>query len=92
MRTGVPAALAVLESERFRSGDVDTHLLAPLDFTTSSPEDERIAAVAAAIHRRELARRRALEDSDGSRRGWLARSRSGVSAHATPGELGGGGS
>jgi acetyl-CoA carboxylase biotin carboxylase subunit len=90
VRTGAPAALEVLADERFRRGDVDTHLLAGLDLGRSTPEAERTAAVAAAIHRHHLARRRALAEGAGERAGWLARSRKGVSAYPTPDVTGGG--
>jgi acetyl/propionyl-CoA carboxylase alpha subunit len=83
LRTGAPAALAVLDDERFVSGDFDTGILSTMDFSRSSDEDERAAAVAAAIHRRHLARLTALSDSAGSRLGWLARSRAGVSPYPT---------
>ncbi|MEM9801679.1 MAG: acetyl-CoA carboxylase biotin carboxylase subunit [Planctomycetota bacterium] len=80
VHTGLPAALQVLQHERFVNGDFDTHFLESLDIQ-SPPEHEGIVAVAAAIHRHRLARRRALAPSDAARDGWLARNRSGTARH-----------
>jgi len=73
IRTSAPAALAVLEDERFRSGAFDTHLLETLDFTGHVGGEARAAAVAAAIHRWNEARRRALAGRADDRAGWLGR-------------------
>ncbi len=81
VRTGLPAALAVLEHDDFKGGDYDTHFLEgmPLD---PPREWEALVAAAAAIHRHHLARRRALAPEAGGRRAWRARSRSAVSDHS----------
>ena len=84
VRTSLPAALTVLEHERFRSGDYDTHFLESL---TIAPPDQylRITAAAAAIHRHLLAQRRALAPSTADRAGWRDRGRrqdAAVRAHA----------
>jgi acetyl/propionyl-CoA carboxylase alpha subunit len=74
VRTSLPAALTVLEHERFRSGDYDTHFLESL---TIAPPAEwlSITAAAAAIHRHLLAQRRALAPATADRAGWRARGR-----------------
>ena len=75
VHTALPAALQVLEHEKFVEGDFDTHFLEGMEIR--SPEQfEGLAAVAAAIYRHKLAKRRALGPSAGSREGWAARSRS----------------
>ncbi len=72
--TSLPAALTVLEHERFRSGNYDTHFLESL--TLAPPTEYRqIVAAAAAMHRHLLARRRALEPQAGARAAWLERGR-----------------
>jgi len=84
VRTGAPAALRVLEDERFLAGDVDTHLLEGLDLSSppASPRgEEQAAAVAAALYRSITARRTALSSRAGERKGWLARSRAELSSH-----------
>ncbi len=81
VRTGAPAALAVLNDERFLSGDFDTSILASMDFGVTSEEEERLAAVAAVIHRRQMAKRSALSRSSSSREGWLKRSRNTVATY-----------
>ena len=73
--TGAPAALAVLEDERFRSGDFDTHLIESMDFAGHVGAEVRAAAIAAAIHRWNAARRRALAGRASDRSGWAARGR-----------------
>ncbi|MFT5735406.1 MAG: acetyl-CoA carboxylase biotin carboxylase subunit, partial [Planctomycetota bacterium] len=74
VHTGLPAALQVLEHEAFRKGDIDTHFLESL--TITSPEKyEALAAVAAAIYRHNLAKRRALAPADAERTGWMGRAR-----------------
>ncbi len=84
VRTGAPAALAVLEDTRFREGDFDTQLLESMDLTAPRPDDEAVAAIAAAFHRQHLARRRALAGSHGDRRPWLDRARRSLTAYPTP--------
>ena len=84
VRTSLPAALTVLEHERFRRGNYDTHFLESLTIT---PPDQylRITAAAAAIHRHLLAQRRALAPSTADRAGWRDRGRrqdAAVRAHA----------
>jgi propionyl-CoA carboxylase alpha chain len=80
VHTGLPAALQVLEHEAFRKGDIDTHFLESL--TIQSPKElEGLAAVAAAIYRHKLAKRRALAPADAARTGWLNRSRSDTAAY-----------
>jgi acetyl-CoA carboxylase biotin carboxylase subunit len=76
VRTGAPAALLVLEDERFVKGDFDTHFLATLDLSTPRKGEDVLVAAAAAIHRHLLARRKALDTSASTRQAWLARSRS----------------
>jgi acetyl-CoA carboxylase, biotin carboxylase subunit len=72
--TSLPAALTVLEHERFRSGNYDTHFLESL--TLAPPTEHRqLVAAAAAVHRHLLARRKALEPQAGARAGWLERGR-----------------
>jgi acetyl-CoA carboxylase biotin carboxylase subunit len=72
VRTGVPAALAVLEDERFARGEFDTHLLETVDLTARRHE-ARAAALAAALHRWHGARRRALSSGGADRSAWLRR-------------------
>ena len=69
VRTGAPAALVVLEDERFRRGEFDTHFLEGLDLSTPREGEDELVAAAAAIHRHRLARRRALGTSASTRRG-----------------------
>ena len=76
VRTGVPAAFAVLEDERFVSGDFDTHLLETVDLSARQDEAQA-AALAAAIHRWRGARRRALEASRSESVAWARRGRGG---------------
>ncbi len=75
VRTGAPAALLVLEDERFRKGEFDTHFLSTLDLSRPQEGEDAIVAAAAAIHRHLLARRRALSTEAASRRAWKERSR-----------------
>ncbi|MBI5432766.1 MAG: acetyl-CoA carboxylase biotin carboxylase subunit [Planctomycetes bacterium] len=75
VRTGAPAALRVLEDERFQRGEFDTGFLGTLDLSKPSEGEDLIVAAAAAIHRHLLARRRALGTSASSRGAWQARSR-----------------
>jgi acetyl-CoA carboxylase biotin carboxylase subunit len=73
VKTSAPAAMAVLEDERFRSGRFDTHLLETIDFQGRVGAEVEAAAVAAVIHRWNEARRRALAGRANERGGWLAR-------------------
>jgi acetyl-CoA carboxylase biotin carboxylase subunit len=73
VKTSAPAAMAVLEDERFRSGRFDTHLLETIDFQGRVGAEVEAAAVAAAIHRWNEARRRALAGRANDRTGWVAR-------------------
>ncbi|MEL6908011.1 MAG: hypothetical protein AAFP22_21565, partial [Planctomycetota bacterium] len=62
-------------------GDIDTHFLEAL--TIEPPDDyAALAAVAAALYRNGLARRRALAPVEASRGGWLARSRAETASFA----------
>jgi propionyl-CoA carboxylase alpha chain len=81
VRTGAPAALTVLEDERFRAGDFDTHFLEGLDLSAPREGEDELVAAAAAIHRHYLSRRRALATEASSRRAWLERSRRGWTAY-----------
>ena len=74
VHTGLPAALQVLEHDRFRSGDINTHFLESLDIE-SPREWEPLAAIAAAVYRHRLAQRKAMAPTDASREGWRARTR-----------------
>ena len=76
VRTSAPAALAVLEDERFREGAFDTHLLETIDLAARHGGEDETVAAAAAIWRHRLARRRTLSTESADRSGWLARSRS----------------
>ncbi len=90
VRTGAPAALAVLESDAFQQGDFDTHFLEGMEL--SAPEKwEPLVAAAAAIYRHHLARRRALAPKAADRDGWLARARDGVARHVWRADDRGGG-
>ena len=92
VRTGAPAALAVLEDARFRAGDFDTHFLESIDLGARRGGEEELVAAAAAIFRHRRAHRRTLSSRSADRSGWLARSRGGASDHARrAGEHGGGG-
>jgi acetyl-CoA carboxylase biotin carboxylase subunit len=75
VRCSAPAALAVLEHERFQKGDFDTHFLEGLDLTQQHSEHDALVAAAAAIWRHRRATRRALEPRAGERAGWTERSR-----------------
>ncbi len=81
VRTSAPAALAVLEDERFQKGDFDTHFLETIDLTRQHGEFDELVAAAAAIYRHQRARRRTLETASSEREAWLARSRSALSTH-----------
>jgi acetyl/propionyl-CoA carboxylase alpha subunit len=84
VRTSAPAALAVLEDERFRSGDFDTHLLESMDFRGPIGGQAAAAAIAAAIHRWQTARRRSLLGRAQDRSGWLQRGRMNQAERPTP--------
>ncbi len=75
VRTGVPAALAVLEDGRFQGGDFDTSLLESLDLAAHPGEEVKAAAIAAAIHRWTAARRRAVSGGAAGRAPWVRRGR-----------------
>jgi acetyl/propionyl-CoA carboxylase alpha subunit len=75
VRTSAPAALLVLEEERFVEGDFDTHFLNHLDLSTPRHGEDVLVAASAAIHRHLLMRRKALQTSDASRAAWATRSR-----------------
>jgi acetyl-CoA carboxylase biotin carboxylase subunit len=80
VHTGLPAALQVLLHPAFARGEFDTHFLEGL--TIQSPEQySDLVAVAAAIHRHRLARRRALSPKDSARAGWSARTRNELTGH-----------
>ena len=85
VRTSAPAALAVLEDERFQKGDFDTHFLEKLDLSAQRADYDELVAAAAAIYRHGIARRRTLSTSSAEREAWLARGRSGLTAHVAHG-------
>ena len=82
VRTSAPAALAVLEDERFRAGRFDTHLLETIDIQGKVGDQEQAAGVAAAIRRWREARRRSLAGRGDDRAAWVARGRGRLSAWA----------
>ncbi|MCZ6597390.1 MAG: acetyl-CoA carboxylase biotin carboxylase subunit [Planctomycetota bacterium] len=84
VRTGVPAALAVLEHEGFQSGDFDTQFLESMDLSARADPggpggqggrvgEASAAAVAATIHRWTGARRRSLAGGTADREAWWRR-------------------
>jgi len=75
VRTSAPAALAVLEHERFQKGDFDTHFLEGLDLAQQHTEHDALVAAAAAIWRQRKATRRSLAPHAHEREGWTTRSR-----------------
>ena len=75
VRTSAPAALAVLEHERFRKGDFDTHFLEAMDLSRQHSEHDALVAAAAAIWRQRRAARQTLAPREGERAGWTERSR-----------------
>ena len=81
VKTGLPAALAVLEHPDFRAGDYDTHFLESLTLEPPAEYDELVAA-AAVLHRRHLAARQAMSSEASDRSGWRERARRETSAHA----------
>jgi len=76
--------MRVLEDDRFRSGDIDTHLLESMDLTDTG--HHAAAAIAATIHRWHLARRRSLATGADSRAAWGARGRRSALARSREGE------
>ncbi|MCP3914514.1 MAG: acetyl-CoA carboxylase biotin carboxylase subunit [bacterium] len=89
VRTGAPAALAVLEHPDFVAGDFDTHFLESMEL--APPEEyEGLVAAAAAIFRHNQARRRALEPRASERAGWVARGRADFTNHSRRATNGGG--
>jgi acetyl-CoA carboxylase biotin carboxylase subunit len=83
VRTSAPAALAVLEDERFQAGDFDTHFLEKLDLTRPRGDFDELVAAAAAIWRHKKAQRRALGVDTASRTAWKERHRSGLANYST---------
>ena len=88
VRTGLPAALAVLEHPRFVEGDIDTHFLESLSLEPPPAWLELVAA-AAAVHRHHLARRRSLRIAEEDRTGWRQRALNGIAAHVRRSNPGG---
>ena len=87
VRTGLPAALHVLEHPDFVAGDFDTHFLQGLSL--DPPADwEPLVAAAAAVYRHRLARRRALAPRRSDRSGWRDRGRRATSTHVRRAEEG----
>ncbi|MFN0244695.1 MAG: acetyl/propionyl/methylcrotonyl-CoA carboxylase subunit alpha [Planctomycetota bacterium] len=85
VRTSAPAALAVLEDERFQKGDFDTHFLEALDLKRERQDFDALVAAAAAIFRHRQAVRRTLGTDSAARSAWLARSRRGMSDNVAHG-------
>ncbi len=81
VRTSTPAAMAVLEEPRFVEGDFDTKFLESLDLSKARGGFSKLAAAAAALHRRNQARRSALSADASSRRGWVQRYRGSLTDH-----------
>ncbi len=81
VKTGLPAALAVLGHPRFRSGDYDTHFLESLTLEPPAEYDELVAA-AAVLYRRKRNERSAMSPDAADRSGWSERSRRDSSAYA----------
>ncbi|MCC7012737.1 MAG: acetyl-CoA carboxylase biotin carboxylase subunit [Planctomycetes bacterium] len=81
VRTSAPAALLVLEEERFVRGQFDTHFLNHMDLATPRKGEDVLVAAASAIHRHLLMRRKALRTSDSSRAAWGTRSRASLSPY-----------
>jgi acetyl-CoA carboxylase biotin carboxylase subunit len=91
VKTSAPAAMAVLEDERFRAGTFDTHLLETIDFKGRVGGEVAAAAIAAAIHRWNDARRQALAGRANDRSGWLARRAESLAGWSERVPAGGGG-
>ncbi|MBK7875844.1 MAG: acetyl-CoA carboxylase biotin carboxylase subunit [Planctomycetes bacterium] len=85
VRTSAPAALAVLEDERFQAGDFDTHFLEKLDLGAQRADYDELVAAAAAIWRQKKARRETLATTGAGGEAWLARARRGLSTHVAHG-------
>jgi acetyl/propionyl-CoA carboxylase alpha subunit len=83
VRTSAPAALAVLEDERFQAGDFDTHFLEKLDLTRPRGDFDELVAAAAAIWRHKKAQRRAMSVDSASRTAWKERHRGGLANYST---------
>lgn len=83
VRTSAPAALAVLEDERFQKGDFDTHFLEKLDLAQPRGDFDELVAAAAAIYRHKQAQRRALGVEASTREAWKQRHRQGISNYST---------
>ncbi len=81
VRTGAPAALRVLEDERFQRGEFDTHFLEGFDLSAPVADEDRAVAAAVAVRRHHLARRRALGPGASERSDWVARHRGATVAH-----------
>lgn len=75
VRTSASAAMAVLEDERFVSGNFDTALLESMDLKGRVGEQVQAAAIAASVHRWKEARRRAMRGDAADREGWMRRGR-----------------
>jgi acetyl-CoA carboxylase biotin carboxylase subunit len=75
LATGAPAAIRVLGTDEFRSGEYDTHFLESLDLDEDVRGLSKVAAAAATVHRWQLARRQVLGVQAGRRQGWLDRAR-----------------
>ncbi|MEO0649543.1 MAG: acetyl-CoA carboxylase biotin carboxylase subunit [Planctomycetota bacterium] len=84
LSTGAPAAIRVLGTEEFQSGQYDTHFLESLDMAEDVRGLSKVAAAAATVHRWSLARRSALEPNAGRRDAWLARGRGRDTAYPLP--------
>ncbi len=84
LSTGAPAAIRVLGTTEFQSGDYDTHFLDSLDLAEDVRGLSRVAAAAATVHRWQLARRSVLQPGAGRRDGWLARARSQDTRYSLP--------
>ncbi len=81
VRTSAPAALAVLEDERFQKGDFDTHFLEKLDLSRQHGENDALVAAVAALWRHKQAQRKALAPQAGNREAWKERHRRALSQH-----------
>jgi acetyl-CoA carboxylase biotin carboxylase subunit len=81
VRTSAPAALLVLEDERFVRGDFDTHFLESLDLSAPHGGEDALVAAVAAVHRHLRQRRKALSSDASSRAAWAARGRARASSY-----------
>ncbi len=89
VRTSAPAALIVLEDQRFQRGEFDTHFLVGLDLSQPREGEDVIVAAAAGLFRHLAARRRALSSDNLARKAWSDRARSRTTSYPTPGSRGG---